>query len=171
MLAPNFGTVQFNPNNGSYYPTSLVLNAFVVKNGITIDLTQASGLGYIQIGNDTQHKYYNGDSIQTATFFATSGIEITLRDPDGVVKDKEYIPRISDGRRGDDGDDAVTMWFDDSNIHFICDAAGTPVSGQTYSTTGKLYKGGNDVALHASLSKAESITVNCTGVLNVADNT
>ena len=171
VLAPNFGTVQFNPNNGSYYPTSLVLNAFVVKNGTTIDLTQASGLGYIQIGNDTQHKYYNGDSIQTATFFATSGIEITLRDPDGVVKDKEYIPRISDGRRGDDGDDAVTMWFDDSNIHFICDAAGTPVSGQTYSTTGKLYKGGNDVALHASLSKAESTTVNCTGVLNVADNT
>lgn len=171
VLAPNFGTVQFNPNNGTYYPTALVLNAFVVKNGTTIDLTQASGLGYIQIGNDTQHKYYNGDSIQTATFFATSGIEITLRDPDGVVKDKEYIPRISDGRRGDDGDDAVTMWFDDSNIHFICDAAGTPVSGQTYSTTGKLYKGGNDVALHASLSKAESTTVNCTGVLNVADNT
>lgn len=171
VLAPNFGTVQFNPNNGTYYPTSLVLNAFVVKNGTTIDLTQASGLGYIQIGNDTQHKYYNGDSIQTATFFATSGIEITLRDPDGVVKDKEYIPRISDGRRGDDGDDAVTMWFDDSNIHFICDAEGTPVSGQTYSTTGKLYKGGNDVALHASLSKAESTTVNCTGVLNVADNT
>ena len=171
VLAPNFGTVQFNPNNGSYYPTSLVLNAFMVKNGTTIDLTQASGLGYIQIGNDTQHKYYNGDSIQTATFFATSGIEITLRDPDGVVKDKEYIPRISDGRRGDDGDDAVTMWFDDSNIHFICDAEGTPVSGQTYSTTGKLYKGGNDVALHASLSKAESTTVNCTGVLNVADNT
>lgn len=171
VLAPNFGTVQFNPNNGSYYPTSLVLNAFVVKNGTTIDLTQASGLGYIQIGNDTQHKYYNGDSIQTATLFAVSGIEITLRDPDGVVKDKEYIPRISDGRRGDDGDDAVTMWFDDSNIHFICDAEGTPVSGQTYSSTGKLYKGGNDVALHASLSKAESATVNCTGVLNVADNT
>ena len=171
VLAPNFGTVQFNPNNGTYYPTALVLNAFVVKNGTTIDLTQTSGLGYIQIGNDTQHKYYNGDSIQTATFFAVSGIEITLRDQDGVVKDKEYIPRISDGRRGDDGDDAVTMWFDDSNIHFICDAEGTPVSGQTYSTTGKLYKGGNDVALHASLSKAESTTVNCTGVLNVADNT
>ena len=171
VLAPNFGTVQFNPNNGTYYPTSLVLNAFVVKNGKTTDLTQASGLGYIQIGDDTQHKYYNGDSIQTATFFAVSGIEITLRDPDGVVKDKEYIPRVSDGRRGDDGDDAVTMWFDDSNIHFICDAEGTPASGQTYSTTGKLYKGDNDVALHASLSKAESTTVNCTGVLNVADNT
>ena len=171
VLAPNFGTVQFNPDNGSYYPTSLVLNAFVVKNGATIDLTQASGLGYIQIGNDTQHKYYNGDSIQTATFFAVSGIEITLRDPDGVVKDKEYIPRISDGRKGNDGADAVTMWFDDSNIHFICDAEGTPASGQTYSTTGKLYNGGNDVALHASLSKAESTTVNCTGVLNVADNT
>jgi hypothetical protein len=142
VVEPEVGTVQYNPENGTFTPTRLALYAYVIKNGQFQSVTRESDLGYIKVGDSTTRRY-NGDEIVTADFFSVSGVEVSLIDNDGNVKDKEYIPRVSDGRNGQPGSDAIMIQFDDSNVHFLCDAEGVPVAGQAYTVNSSLYIGSN----------------------------
>lgn len=160
VVEPEVGTVQYNPENGTFTPTRLALYAYVIKNGQFQSVTRESDLGYIKVG-DSATRRYNGDEIVTADFFSVSGVEVSLIDNDGNVKDKEYIPRVSDGRNGQPGSDAIMIQFDDSNVHFLCDADGVPVAGQAYTVNSSLYIG-------SSLSPLKSMEE--TGGCSVASN-
>ncbi len=169
VLETSYSTVRYNPDTLTYTPSRLELFAYIIKNGTQTAITQASNLGYIQITGSTD-KLYNGASINTADYFGNGGIEICVKDSNDVVKDKEYIQKVSDGHNGTDGEDSIVGWFDNSNIHFICDSDGNVVSGQTYTTKCKLFKGATPVSLDPS-SSATGDKVNFTFSISGTNNT
>ena len=65
----------------------------------------------------------------------------------------------------------MTAWFDDTNIHFLCDSDGNAIAGQSYSTTGRLYVGPNAVALDTQNSKAENDDLNFSLLFGGVNNT
>jgi len=169
VLETSYGTVVHNPLTGTYTPSQLEIHAYVIKNGNSQTITQASGLGYILVGSQTT-KRYSGLVISTPDYFNNGGVEFKLCKPDGTVVDKEYIPRLSDGKDGAPGKDSVLAWFDDQNIHFLCDANGNPVSGQTYTTNGRVYGGMTPLKL-ASATIVSDGNISCTIAIGGSGNT
>lgn len=157
VLQPEYGTVQYNANTNTYSPSMLEVYAYVIKNGEYITLNESERLGYIEYEGI---RGYNGLRIPTSQYFAEGGLEILLKDMDGNVRDKEYVPRVTDGKDGENGLDAAGVHFDDTSMHFICDSDGNQIAGQSYSTVGRLYYGLDSLQLDETASVATSSTVN-----------
>ena len=170
VLELNYGTVQHNPLTGTYTPSKLEVHAYVVKNGNSQTITQASDLGYIMYDGNA-NKVYSGAEVNTSDYFRNGGVEFRLYKPDGTVVDKEYVPRLSDGKDGAPGNDSVLAWFDDQNIHFLCDAEGRPVGSQSYTTNGRVYGGQNPMRLASASIVSGNDKVTCSIAIGGSGNT
>lgn len=186
-LKPSLSQVKVaRTDAGGYSPANVPLTCGYVKNVGGVFTTVADAPDIIDAKYYIYYRFRNRTTQQWSGYFryglessyeviATTGVDVAVYDAvefilctntGNAIASDEYVtglidrlavPIVADGKKGDNGDDAITVSANPSSVSFECDASGKSVDVNVKEVELAMYKGSSPVTFSATVASA----VNC----------